>query len=309
MDSLPPYRTPSAVPALAKAPGALPERYLEPPSRMGFTVSLTGRLLGGMLLLFLLATQGLPPEWMVPAVVVGYVALLAWFVRRRRRLLAVARASDEAVGLLNAGQLGDAARLMDELLPQARGMGLLHALLVYNRACVYLRQSQPQRALELLHRVERSGWFMKGSPHGFDVLLPCTLAVTESVLGDTKRAWAHLEGVRPRMPSLRRGVLFHAELVTGCREGRFREVLAWVDERWRASEGSLTAAQLRLLRLLEAYAAWSVAGADDARVTDALSLARNAEPDEYRYLLAGGWPELEAFLAGHGHGAKVAGAP
>lgn len=225
----------------------------------------------------------------------AYAYLIVDVVRLRRRAFSLVRAGDEAVALLNGGDVDGAARTLDQLAAQARGVGFYHALLVFNRGVAFVRQSEPEKALQLFEAVARSGWFERFRTLGFDGLLSAATASTLALLGDVPGAEKHLARARERVGPASRGKILPAEILVSVRNGDDRAAAARVDADWSLAEGALPASQLRALRALQAFAL-ARSGADEASVARALERARPVRHGEHDHLGAR-WPELKEFIA------------
>jgi hypothetical protein len=228
-------------------------------------------------------------------VVVAYAWLLVDVFRRRRLALRVARASDDAVAQLYGGDLDGAARALDQLAVQSRGLGFYHAVAVFNRGVAFLRQAEPEKALALFHAVDRSGWFERFKTLGFDALLASAQATACATLDDVTAAEGHLARAQARTAPSSRGRVLLAEALVGLRKGEHRAVAARIDAEWPAAEAVLPATHLRTLRALQAWALVR-SGADEAAVARAVERARPVRHGEHDHVAAR-WPELKAFFA------------
>lgn len=227
-------------------------------------------------------------------VLVWYALLIAHVVYRRRVAFRIARASDEAVALLNGGDVDGAARTLDQLAAQARSLGFYHAVVVFNRGVAFVRQGEPEKALELFGCVARSGWFERFRALGFDALLAAAAATAHALVGDLPAAERELAKARERTGPASRGKLLGAESLVGLRQGDDRAVAARIDAEWSAAEGALPATQLRALRAMQAWALVR-SGADEGAVHRAIERARPVRRGEHDHLGAR-WPELAQFL-------------
>lgn len=225
----------------------------------------------------------------------AYLYLIVDVIRLRRRVFGVVRAGDEAVALLNGGDVDGAARTLDQLAAQARDAGFYHALLVFNRGVAFVRQSEPEKALQLFEAVARSGWFERFRTLGFDALLSAAIATAFALVGDTASAEQHLARARERVGPASRGKILPAETLVSLRNGDDRTAAARVDAEWALAEGALPATQLRGLRAMQAFAL-ARSGADEATLARALERARPVRHGEFDHLGAR-WPELKEFIA------------
>lgn len=228
-------------------------------------------------------------------IVVGYFAVLVQIVRRRRMAIRLVRENDEAVSMLMGPDLDEAARRLDALAVQARGLGFYHAQVVFNRGVAFLRQGAPEKALALFAAVERSGWFERYKGLGFDALLAGSQALAFGLIDDLPAAERQLAVALDRVSPTMRAKVLLAETVVGLRRGEDQSVAARIDAEWTRAEAVLPAAHLRLLRALQAWA-MARAGADDAAVERVLERARPTRHGEHDHV-AVRWAELKSFLA------------
>lgn len=229
------------------------------------------------------------------AVATAYLFMVVDLLRRRRLAFRLVRASDEAVALLHGGDVDGAARCLDALAAEARGVGFYHALVVFNRGVAFVRQSEPEKALRLFEAVARSGWFERYRVMGFDGLLYTATASAHALLGDVPAAEQMLARAQARVGPASRGKVLPSEALVGLRRGEDRAVAARIDAEWSSAEGALPATQLRALRALQAFAL-ARSGADEAEVQRALERARPVRAGELDHLGAR-WPALKDFLA------------
>jgi tetratricopeptide (TPR) repeat protein len=223
--------------------------------------------------------------------------LLARRLMQRRLAVRLVRENDEALALLNAGDLGAAGAAFDRSASQARSVPLLHAFAVFNRGVVALRQGQIDEAIALIGSALESGWLSEPMYGGLPFALT-GMATCHAIKGDLDRAEAFQRQAHAAVSPSKRGMTMVVDALIACRRSRFDEVAGAVDNNWSLAEGALPAAHLRSLRLLRAFAAERL-GEDESAVAKRIDATKPVRAGEQSYL-ATDWPEYRDFLAKHG---------
>ncbi len=236
--------------------------------------------------------------------VVGIWGVVIWrLIRTRRRAHTIARDTDEAQALLAAGELDTAAEAFEELCRAGTSMPAFHCLLVYNRAVAYLRSGELERASSLLHAVLDAGWFsVKGSAFGTHLpMVYSTLAACSALQGQVKAAIQWRERAHASISDVKRGQLLAVDVLVDGRCGAFDRVLARVSETLPRAENLLTASQLRLVRLVQAFAlerrhvSRYREQSHRGEIQACLAAGRPSRPEELRHVVEN-WPEFREFL-------------
>lgn len=230
----------------------------------------------------------------------AYGALIAWSVDRRRKMVDCVRENDDAVALLNAGDVAKAESTFEHLIRKSRANPGYNALFVYNRGVAFLRRGEFDRAISLFHAVLDSGW-LNSSRMPFRPLLFSGLATAHALRGDLHAAQHWLHQAHATVSHAKRGALLLADAIVAVRTGRPRDALAMMDAGWAQAEGVLSAIQVRTLRLLRAFAMEQLPPAPglDEEIQRQLLAVRPFPPGAYDYVGAS-WPEFAHFLRRHG---------
>lgn len=247
---------------------------------------------------FLVASMAFGAAGLIP-LVGAYGALVAWSVDRRRKMVECVRENDDAVALLNAGDVARAEDTFERLVHKSRANPGYNALFVYNRGVAFLRRGQFDRAISLFHAVLDSGW-LNSARMPFRPLLFSGLATAHALRGDLHTAQECLYDAHAVISDAKRGALLLADTIVALRTGRPHDALAMTDAGWTQAEGVLSAIQMRTLRLLRVFALEqlppSPAVQEDMRRH--LDAVRPYPPGAYDYVGAS-WPEFAAFLRRH----------
>ncbi|MEM6290256.1 MAG: hypothetical protein AAGA54_03295 [Myxococcota bacterium] len=236
---------------------------------------------------------------------VAIIGIFGWSIARRRRMVGVLQKNDDALALLVSGELDAAATAYDDLCGQARGAPGLHSLLVYNRAAVYLDAGDPERAAGLLSAVLHAGWIgPKGSLTAYYPAALGRLAMAEALRGRLDQAQTWRARAHAATSAAKRGMHLLVDMVVEAKLQHYETVVTLAEEGWTRAENMLTARQLRVARMLEAFALEHL-GTDEyrgvSRETDlarALEAARSSSAGEFQFLTAH-WDELERFTQRH----------
>jgi hypothetical protein len=240
-----------------------------------YFASRTGVRVEGLLLVLLLG---------VPALIV--LGAFVWTLRRQR---ALHRMNNEALSVLNGGELDRAAELFTQLARRSWRLPRLHLACLFNLSVAELRRGRTGKALALLAALER---YPGHRELGFETA--CYLAIAYAVEGDPAASERWLDRARRRKRQIVSELDSFAEAFVHCRRGRWSE---WPERflgRWSALEAGLPGDLLRTLRVLVGFAL-ARGGASLPILENMLAGARPVRPDEYAYL-GQRWPELEGFL-------------
>ena len=237
-----------------------------------------------------------------------WAALLGVFgysIARRRRLAGMARRNMDALALLMAGELDEAAEAFEGLCADSRSSPGLHSLAVCNRAAVFLESGDPDTAAGLLSAVLHAGWIgPRGALSAYYPAVMGRLAMAEALRGRQEQAQAWRTRAHAATSSAKHGMHLLTDVVVEARAGNDDAVVALISEGWARAENLHTARQLRQLRLLEAFAIERLSAGDYrgvSRETDsvrALEAARSSAPGQFR-LLTAPWEALAQFAERH----------
>ena len=208
--------------------------------------------------------------------------------------------SANAAGLQSLAE-GEFARAEGEfavLSRRFRWLGAFGAIASFNLALARLYQGKLEDAIERFGAIEK-----RASVSALNVKpnAACYLAIAYALRGqlDFARTWlAEAEKQANRSPhkSTLTGLIAFGRAIIELREGRDREVLEWLDPRWRGLEGSLTGGSMRFFTVLRAFATARAGGEREVgaaeRILHGLDPIR---PGEFAMLEAE-WPEMQRFL-------------
>jgi tetratricopeptide (TPR) repeat protein len=229
-------------------------------------------------------------------IVAMFTALLGRRIRQSRLAVRLVRENDEAVAQLNSGDLDAAQGGFERIASQARSVPLLHALAVFNRGAVALRQGRIDEAITFIDAARASGWLNEPVYQLAPLALTAT-ATCHAIKGDLDLAECVQKEAHSILSPSKRGVTMVLDAIIACRRGDFTKAAADIDANWSAAEGTLNAAQLRTLRLLRAFAGEPL-GDEVAAIEKRVEAARPTRAGEQSYV-AVEWPEYREFLARH----------
>ncbi len=279
---------------LPRRPGAREPHY-RPVSRGTFAGLLAGGYVGVVVLMVAIMAMLPPGATFLPmmAIVVGALGLA---VGRRQWLLAHVRRNDDAVALLNRGEIAPATHMLEDLTRKTRSAPVYHGLFVYNRGVTMLRVGRPEQALSLFTNVLEAGW-LNSRRASFRGMISAGMAAAWAQLGELGAAHAWLAEAHGQIGDARRGMLLPTDVIVALRSGRPEQALDMLDAGWNAAEGVLTAYQMRTVHLLRAFALTQVAPTAErhAAYQAALASATPKRPEDY-VGIAAHWPEMTAFL-------------
>jgi hypothetical protein len=232
----------------------------------------------------------------VALLVFVFVVIFIFNIRLIRRFNA---ANKEAIGLMARG---DYQRAQDLLWGWAEStQGAVGAVARHNLGWTLLRQGKLQQCIDLLTDNDKK--FERGlksiAMHPTSAI---DIALTHALLGKLPDAeqWFDTaeERAKGRNTPSYPGMAVFARAVIDCRAGRADAAARMLDERWAECEASLTAENVRPLRVVRAFAHATAGARNAGGAEQALSSLSPAYPDEYRFLGVG-WPEMRSFLVSH----------
>jgi hypothetical protein len=224
------------------------------------------------------------------------------------------RDHDEALALLAAGDLVRAGTLFEDLCHRARSMPPLHSLFLHHRGLVELHSGKHDRARAMFLAVLAAGWLSTWTSTlaNHHVRTLAALAMCEVLRGELDAAAEWREQASSRTTPARRGSLLLIDALIVARRDPLERLVTVVDAGWERAENLLTASQLRVLRLLKAFALERTdrgryrGSSSDAEIRQALEGTRPFRAGEFDYLTPH-WPEFREFLERHGFVDAMAG--
>ena len=220
------------------------------------------------------------------------------FLFRASHASAVQR-NQNAVNLLNAGRIDEAAEIFDDLA-RAERRTAAHPVYVFNRAVAYVLQGRARRAFSLFNAVERSRAFVTEPGRTYLPLLYIELGTCLALLGQLEQA-QHYRALAHRTldPADRGHPAIFLDALVLVRSGQLVEADAYIRGHWRTAEGTLRVPTMRALRVVSAF---TIAGLASSRAPDVRGLLNGVRPcrrGEFDWVGAH-WPELLAFLDAQG---------
>lgn len=206
-------------------------------------------------------------------------------VRRGQSSARLAAGQLRTTALLAEGRIEEAAAATDGTLDRARGVPPVHCILLVQRAQLFLRLGDADRARTVLEAVHASKWLDDPRLSQGASSLASARAMTELVRGDLDAAEEWQKAAHAKIKAADRTQLLPLDALVEVRRGRFEEAARRIDEAWDAAEASLAPRAFDLVRMVRAFAA------------DALGEPKRDAGDADVAYLTPAWPELRAFAA------------
>lgn len=207
------------------------------------------------------------------------------------------RQNQNAVNLLNAGHVEEAAQIFDRLTRTERRTSA-HAVYVFNRAVAYVLQGRPRRAYSLFNAVQKSRAFSFGFSNMYLPLLYVEMGTCLALLGHLEQAHRYRQEAYQSLDSDERGRVMFLDAVLFARGGQSGAVVQSLHGRDQEAEAMLRVPTRRALRVVEAFALRRLGEGGSSRFRTLVEGARS-RPGEYRWVGAE-WPEFRDFLREQG---------
>lgn len=241
---------------------------------------------------------GLGVDPLVAAVATAMAAVVPFMALRSIRLTAARRyqpANQEGLLALGRGELDRAARLFQPFTRKRGTSPAVRRAARYNLAFTLAQRGDLDRAIEL-HAVNEQG-ALAGDLKKHSAV---QLALCLGLVGELDVAAAWIREAESRAGKAAPPLLTMARAVVSCRRGDALSAAKNLADEWPQLEGQLTAAQLRPVQVLRAFAIHAAEGPRGAgRADKLLAAAEPRFPGEYRWLGVE-WPEMQTFLRAHG---------
>lgn len=239
------------------------------------------------------------PIGLALALIGGFIFLVRWQIRGGNRFNL---AQEEGLLAMVLGDPARAAQSYEGLLKTYRGQVQYAAMARYNLGRALLQGGQVDQAAALFVQVERTPGLLYAAE--LRLLAGVSLCEIYAVRGELDAARRWLAECRRRL-SRTGSRLYPAaalrltEVVLLCREGRYAEARAVLDQDQRRMEGSLTVYGMRPVWLLRAFVTAQLAGPrEHGEAARWLAHLQPARPGEFTPWLQR-WPELRLFVAAH----------
>ncbi len=207
------------------------------------------------------------------------------------------RQNQNAVNLLNAGHVEEAAQIFDRLTHTERNTSA-HAVYVFNRAVAYVLQGRPRRAYSLFNAVQKSRAFSFGFSNMYLPLLYVEMGTCLALLGHLEQAHQYRQQAYQKLKKEEHGRIMFLDALLLARGGQFGAVVQSLRGRDQEAEAMLRVPTRRALRAIHAYALRRLGEQDSTRFRTLVEGARSRR-GEYDWVGAE-WPEFRRFLREQG---------
>jgi hypothetical protein len=207
----------------------------------------------------------------------------------------------DAVTLLDAGQVAEAASTFDQILARKHAGGALRMVAHYHRGVAHLYQGRFEEGLRHCRRAldcKESEHELNRDFRGQALITMAEILALQSRLGECEDRLGEAESV---LSPARAGLLLPSRVIFDLRRGDPARVPRILHEGWPAAEGALTALNGKKLRLLWAFALSRLENTPErqAEIQGLLGGLRPFRTGQFDYLTVQ-WPELESFLQANG---------
>lgn len=214
---------------------------------------------------------------------ITYYAVLR--MRRNKRSARVAAAHAATSALLVNGNLEAGAASIDGVLEDVRHTPPVHCIMLVQRAQLFLRLGDADRALAILEAVRDSHWLDDKRLAQGASSLASAFAMTQLARGDLDEAERWAKEAHAKIREKERVQLVLIDALVDARRARYAEAARRIDAGWKEAEKALAPRALDLLRFVRAF------------VADALGEKARPPGDVDVADLIGAWPEMRAFAA------------
>jgi len=222
------------------------------------------------------------------------VAFIYYFFLRRLRPVDV-RANNDALSMIYAGHLDEAAEMLDGLLKRCTAKVPVRAAALFNRGYVYLLKGEHELALTMFDDAQLVGG-KTAMQEDISVYCLSFSALALALLNRTSAANDRLDSIKEVLP-FRTGRHLPARVAILLRCGDFAGAEQKLEDDWRLGEAVLLSTDMKMLRILRAFALSRLESTPERRaaLTDLIAGLYPYEPGEFDYL-AVEWPELKTFM-------------
>jgi hypothetical protein len=238
--------------------------------------------------------------WIWIAGIVGFAIPVVFVVRQMGAHKAFNQAQAPGLEALAQGKPKLAADLFAELARKMRSRPNHHAVASYNYGYSLLRAGESAKAIGILLRIERTPKIQVG---GIQTMTAIALARGFALGGDVVKAneWLATAKARPALDNPVNGhaLLVSAEALVRCREGKYDEALAVLDESWKVIEHYLSIDAIAEPWLIRAFSITMQTSVRDAAAAEPWLRALRILPPEQSRWLTHHWPELAHFAVTH----------
>jgi tetratricopeptide (TPR) repeat protein len=223
-----------------------------------------------------------------------------WAARQSRRYAALGKLNEDAVRLIDAGELASASRLLDEALNACDPSYACRGIWEFNRGLAHMRQGHLDIAIASFEAALRNKGVLVGAEQ-FLTRLRCQLAIAHAIHGEFTAAEQAEARAHDRAAPDMNGALLFMHILIGVRAGRYATMVKDAADEWPKAEGCLDVHQYKIMRLLLAFGHSQLpdAPAHAQHIQQMLAGVHPFRPGEFDYLVVN-WPEFRAFLVEHG---------
>lgn len=251
----------------------------------------TRRIGGGFFFVLAMMTAFMfsAPAWMLAGMVCTYVI----FLGATREGAAAVSKNQNAIELLNSGNLHDAAREFEQL-SRTEVKQSAHAVYVFNRAVTYMLEARLKKAMSLFNAVYHSRTFDRGPNGGYEPYLHAEMATCLGLMGMTNEAKTHREYAKRTLHASEQFRMVFADSVIALRRRDPKAALWVMDQNWDTAFEQLRPPSFRGLMVLRAFALY-LDGDTGSQYEGLVRATKPTRPGEFDYLGIQ-WPEMRKFL-------------
>jgi hypothetical protein len=230
----------------------------------------------------------------VPLYLTWMVGFVAWSVVARRRSKAWNKTNGEAVRLIGEGEPLKAAALLDDVLARSRPFAVVHSLYLWNRALAGTRLGHFAEARVMLRSILATDWFSCTAYAPFVPSVMISLGTVEALAGRLEEAESWQRKAKAKLLASSAPIDLALGLLVAARRGTLDDAEALCQANWGAAEATLSAREMKLLRVLRAFVAHLRAPEQHALVDTWLAGVKPVPNRMFAYLGAE-WPEFAVF--------------
>jgi hypothetical protein len=228
------------------------------------------------------------------ACVWGLGGLVGWLLYARHVGRAWSQENVEAVRWIGEGEPGKAAAILDRLLAKSRAFPVAYSLFLLNRGIAATRMGELTEARAMLGAVQGTNWLERRKFRHLVPTVMISLGKVEALAGKLDDAESWQRRARARLTSASAPISLTLDVLIAARRGRWSEAEALCEATWKAAEASLSAREMKLLRVLRGFIASVRAPGDATTLGMWLAGAKPVPFGMFAYVGAA-WPEFAAF--------------
>lgn len=249
-----------------------------------------------------------PSPWDDGALGIVVIVCLVWVALSVRKALRVVRLNSHWLEVgpkvdrhFANGDLQGAEAVLEEMCDASQGIcPYVHAAAVWRLGLVHARRGDLDKGSSFLASAVYGRPLKLGIADCREVTLLEDMGIIEALRGDLERAEDLQRVARELLPADDDSSLLRLDAVVGARKGEWKLVVEAIEQRWRMAEPSLRPHDVRVLRIVEAFAMERLAANHrseprESQIERVLMLAQVTRRGEVDYL-GKAWPDLADFL-------------